>query len=93
MRVWTRGLFVDLAREAGAADPNQLGLRLVLLYDGATVGAAMDRNSGAVAEARAVAELLLDTHAPASHPAKHGGSPSTKAKAAARKSGRVPLRP
>ena len=69
-RAWTRGLFTDLARDAGAADPEELGRRLVLLYDGATVGAAMDRNPATAAEARAMAELLLDAHAPASRVSK-----------------------
>ncbi len=71
-RAWTRGLFADLARAAGAADPEELGRRLVLLYDGATIGAAMDRNPATAAEARAMAELLLDAPAPASRGSKRG---------------------
>jgi AcrR family transcriptional regulator len=59
-RAWTRGLFRDLAHEAGAANPEHLAEQLVLLYDGATVGARMDRNAGAAAAARAVAASLID---------------------------------
>src|SRR6267143_2377445 len=33
-RAWVRSLFLDLANEAGAADPERLGGQLVLLYDG-----------------------------------------------------------
>ena len=59
-RAWTRELFRDLAREAGADDPARLAEQLVLLYDGATVSARMDRNAGAAAAARAVAATLID---------------------------------
>ena len=59
-RAWTRGLFAELARDAGAKDPEGLAGQLVLLYDGTTVGARMDRNPGAAATARAIAAMLLD---------------------------------
>lgn len=59
-RAWLRTLFADLAREAGAAKPDALAQRLVLLYDGALVSAQMDRNPGAAADARDMAALLLD---------------------------------
>jgi len=59
-RTWLRDLFTELARDAGAADPVELGRRLVLLYDGATVSAAMDHDPGAPAHARALATELLD---------------------------------
>jgi AcrR family transcriptional regulator len=58
-RRWLRSLFVDLARAAGAADPDELGGQLVMLYDGATVGAAMDRDRKVAAQARRLAEALL----------------------------------
>jgi hypothetical protein len=48
------------ATELGLADPKRVGGRLALLYDGAVVGGSMDRNRGAVADARAMAEDLLD---------------------------------
>jgi AcrR family transcriptional regulator len=51
-RAWTRSLFVELAREAGAVDPELLAGRLVQLYDGAIVSARMDRDPDAAATAR-----------------------------------------
>jgi AcrR family transcriptional regulator len=59
-RAWVRSLFVQLAIDAGALDPQTLAGQLVLLYDGATVSAQMDHDEQAAAAARAVAELLLD---------------------------------
>ncbi len=62
-RGWTRGLYTDLARAAGVTDPEEVGERLMLLYDGAMVGAAMDGGAAAAKVARAMAEELLDTNA------------------------------
>jgi len=59
-RTWVRSLFLDLAREAGAAHPEQLARQLVLLYDGAGISAWMDRDTGAADAARAVATALVD---------------------------------
>ena len=59
-RAWLRDLFIELARSAGAADPAELGRRLVLLFDGATIGASMDHDPAAAATARALAAELLD---------------------------------
>ena len=59
-RAWVRSLLVELARDAGARDPEALGAQLVLLYDGSAVGARMDRNPAAAATARTVAATLLD---------------------------------
>ena len=59
-RVWIRTLFTDLAREAGARDPEALAAQLVLLYDGASISAQMDGNPAAAASARAVAAVMLD---------------------------------
>lgn len=58
-RSWTRALFVELAREAGAPDPAKLGQQLALLYDGALTRASMDRDPGAAIVARELAELAL----------------------------------
>jgi len=65
-RAWTLGLFIELARDAGAGDPERLGQQLVLLYDGASVGASMDGGTAAARTARAMAEVLLDAPTPPS---------------------------
>jgi AcrR family transcriptional regulator len=62
-RAWTRELFTDLAREAGARDPQALAAQLVVLYDGSSVGARMDRTAAAATTSRAVAAALLDAAA------------------------------
>lgn len=59
-RAWMRSLFADLAQAAGAADPEWLARQLMLLYDGASVAAKMDRDPAAAAEAGAAAATLLD---------------------------------
>jgi AcrR family transcriptional regulator len=58
-RAWLRALLLELATEAGAADPARLAAQLLLLHDGAGFGARMDRNRAAAADAREVAEVLL----------------------------------
>jgi AcrR family transcriptional regulator len=59
-RAWTRALLADLARDAGVADPETLAEQLTILYDGANVGARMDRSPAAAVVARTVATTLLD---------------------------------
>jgi len=59
-RAWTRALMVDLARQAGVADPEPLAQRLLLLYDGALMGARLDRDPSTAAAASTVAEGLID---------------------------------
>jgi AcrR family transcriptional regulator len=58
-RAWVRGLLTELAREAGAADPEAVSAQLVLLYDGAMVGAQLDRSALPAASARAAAAAIL----------------------------------
>src|SRR5580700_3596354 len=59
-RAWNLELFADLAKQAGAADPDRVAQQLRLLYDGAAVSAHVDKTSTAAAAARAVAEMVLD---------------------------------
>ena len=59
-RAWTRGLFTELARDAGAPTPATLVDQLMILYDGATVGARMDHTPAAAKTARTIATALLD---------------------------------
>lgn len=59
-RGWMRTLFTDLARQAGAVAPEQLGHQLVMLYDGSAASAQLDGDLGAAAVARAAAAQLLD---------------------------------
>ena len=59
-RSWQRELFARLACELGARDPERLALQLVVLYDGAIMGAFMDFAPQRAAEARAMAALVLD---------------------------------
>ncbi len=59
-RAWTRALFTDLCRRAGASRPEAFAQELILLYDGAVLSAQMDGGVGAAAAARRVAERLLD---------------------------------
>jgi len=60
-RAWIRREFTDLARAAGAHDPESLGRQLVLLYDGAAATAHMDRDLEAPLAARALVEQLLSS--------------------------------
>ena len=59
-RGWVRGLFTDLAREAGVPDPEGLARQLHLLYDGASLSARMDYDQSAATAARTAATVLLD---------------------------------
>jgi len=58
-RAWIRAEFTELARAAGAHDPESVGRQLVLLYDGAGMTAHVDRDLDAPKAARALAERLL----------------------------------
>jgi AcrR family transcriptional regulator len=59
-RNWIRALFTDLAEQAGASDPRKLARQLQVVYDGAGLGARMDRDPSIAATARAAAEALLE---------------------------------
>ncbi len=58
-RSWLQGLFADLAREAGADEPDALAVQLMLLYDGTAVSARMATGSSSAVAARAAAEALV----------------------------------
>ena len=58
-RAWTRGLFAELGRDAGAADPVTLADQLLILYDGSNVAARMDHSPAAAMLARSIAAGLL----------------------------------
>jgi AcrR family transcriptional regulator len=60
-RGWLRGLFTELAAEAGVAEPELLGRQLHLLYDGSMLSARMDRDPTAASFAREAAAALLDS--------------------------------
>jgi AcrR family transcriptional regulator len=59
-RAWVHNLFLDLATDTDAGDPEQLAQTLVLLYDGAVATAQMDKAPEAARTARRIAELILD---------------------------------
>src|SRR4051794_19533359 len=59
-RAWVRDLFLGLASDAGAADPEPLADTLVVLYDGAVATAQMDKAPRAAQTASRTAELVLD---------------------------------
>jgi hypothetical protein len=52
--------FVDLSREAGAANPERLAQQLAQIYDGASVAAQLDGDYDVAAVARAATAKLLD---------------------------------
>lgn len=54
------GLLADLARQAGMADAEELSRQLAMLIAGAIVREQMQRQSGAMRTARAVAEILIE---------------------------------
>lgn len=58
-RGWIRGLFRDLAEQAGVTDPAATSVRLAMLYDGAMVGAHTEPTIDWAGEARQAAALLL----------------------------------
>jgi AcrR family transcriptional regulator len=61
-RSWLRSLFLDLAKQAGAHQPEVLADKLLLVYDGAAISAQMDESKAPVDSARDVAELLIEKY-------------------------------
>jgi AcrR family transcriptional regulator len=60
-RAWMRAMFTELAGQAGAADPVQLGRQLHVLYDGAGLTARMDRDADIAFAVRMAAAALLES--------------------------------
>jgi AcrR family transcriptional regulator len=58
-RAWMRALFIDLAEQAGAADPPELGRQLQIIYDGGITAAWMDQDPSIASSSRAAVEALL----------------------------------
>jgi len=63
-RAWIRAMFRDLADDAGASNPDLLSAQLQLIYDGAGLGARMDRRPDVADPARAAVNALLDAQLP-----------------------------
>src|SRR5699024_2965936 len=61
---WTREYFTNLAREAGAANPEIVGSQLFMLHEGAYVAYSMVDDADAAREARDAAAALLDVVLP-----------------------------
>lgn len=59
-RTWLLGLFAELASEVTSRDADVLARQLGVLYDGAVVGASMERDPKVSREARRMAEHFLD---------------------------------
>jgi AcrR family transcriptional regulator len=59
-RAWVRGLFTELAEQAGAKDATLLATQLHMIFDGNGMATRNDRGPGSTPIARAAAEVLLD---------------------------------
>lgn len=61
-KLWLRGLYTDLAREAGAADPESLADVLSMLHEGAVVARNVSGVADAARTAREAARTLMAAH-------------------------------
>jgi AcrR family transcriptional regulator len=59
-RAWMRAMFIDLAEQAGASDPPELGRQLLIIFDGGTTAAWMDQDPSIASSSRAAVQALLD---------------------------------
>jgi AcrR family transcriptional regulator len=57
---WLRGMFTDLARQAGRADADTLGLALLMLVDAANARMVVDGERTAIHAAKKIAAQLLE---------------------------------
>ncbi|MGY2700958.1 TetR/AcrR family transcriptional regulator [Nocardioides sp. HB32] len=79
-RGWLHGLFVDLADQAGFADPAAVATQLQVLYDGAVSTSHLDHGAAPVAVARDLAARLLESSARSPRhqpPTSAAGGPET----------------
>lgn len=67
-RDWLADAMQSLCREAGFVDPAHVSARLRLLYDGAVANSNLDNQPGAVAIARELAAMIMDTSPRAPQP-------------------------
>ena len=58
-RADVRGLFAELAAQAGARDPELLASQLQMIYDGASLSVKIDRDPGVAVAQRAAAAALV----------------------------------
>jgi AcrR family transcriptional regulator len=56
---WMRGYITNLAAEAGAGRPEELAEQVLILFEGATITAAMQTSREPMRRARAAAEALI----------------------------------
>ena len=87
-RGWVRGLFVELSRDLGVDEPEELGRQLVMLYDGAAVAASMERDREAAELAKACATILIAAQARATRPGKSARPAKRRTSAVAAPRGR-----
>ncbi|GGF41875.1 putative transcriptional regulator, TetR family protein [Marmoricola endophyticus] len=59
-RTWLRELLADLARQAGAADPEALGRQLQLVYDGVGASGRVEHDEATGRAALSAATALID---------------------------------
>jgi AcrR family transcriptional regulator len=58
-RQWVKNLFTELSEAVGAPEPHLLAAQLLMLYDGATIAADLDRYPEAARAARQAVERLI----------------------------------
>jgi AcrR family transcriptional regulator len=58
-RTWVKNLFTELSEALGAPEPDLLAAQLLMLYDGATIAADLDRYPEAARAAHQAAERLI----------------------------------
>jgi AcrR family transcriptional regulator len=61
-REWVRAFVRGLVDELNVSDPDALTTQMILLYDGCTVAARLDRDPAAARTAKAAASALLDSY-------------------------------